>query len=126
VEHTPTEAPQNPQVKMLEELGNAEYQRRCEQMKRDGTLRCLTTEAGNEFKFTAISVELGRIPEDELAKVNVPKLDKEGRPLQRDGFVEHEERMVFKRQYERKRLLRVAGITEAQFAAWEKARAAKN
>ena len=46
--------------------------------------------------------------------------------MTRDGYLDHEDRMVFKREHERKRRLKEAGITEARFAAWEKARAAKH
>lgn len=126
MEHTPSNAPANPLQEKLTELGYPEYARWCKREIAAGRLRDLTAEADAEFKFSALSAELNRIPEEELVKVAVPKRDKDGKVLMSDGYVQHEDRMVYKREHERKRLLKQSGITEAQLAAWEKARAAQH
>lgn len=109
------EAQENPLSAKLAEVGLVEFTR----LVKTGEIPSLTTQRMAEQAWRVVQEQLSRVSEDELLEINVPKLDSAGKVQSKDGYVEHEKRFVFKRQHERKRLLKLYGLTEKQVKALE-------
>lgn len=104
----------NPLVAKLADVGPKAF---CK-MVADGEIPSLTDKIIYDHQFERIIKLTNEIREDELVEVNVPKRDEKGGYIMRDGYVESEKRMVFKRQHTIKLELQKINKTEKQFQSW--------
>lgn len=108
------EAPENPLVVKLAEMGPVEFTRACKR----GEIPSLTDAFLENYQFEAIQKTIEAIPKTKLEKVNVPKL-LDGKIVSKDGYVEHEERMVFSREWRLKELLEERRLDMKAWKRWE-------
>lgn len=108
------ETPVNPLVVKLEEMGVVEFGRA---VKR-GEIPSLTDQFLGNYQFEAIQKILVAIPATKLIEVNVPKMA-DGKPIEKDGFVESEKRMVFARAWQLKELLEERNLSLKAWKTWE-------
>lgn len=108
------EVPTNPLVVKLEEMGLNEFTKA---VKR-GEITSLTDQFLGRYQFESIQKILDAIPATRMEKVHVPKLV-DGKPVEKDGYVESEERMVFSRAWKLKELLEERRLDPKAWKKWE-------